>query len=70
MLKMMIILILYCINVIDKSEDSANILFSCGERWEIVRIEETQLNVVRIREFFVGERVLINNLLYLLMCKV
>ena len=39
MLKMMIILILYCINVIDKSEDSANILFSCGERWENIRIE-------------------------------
>ena len=57
MLKMMIILILYCINVIDKNEDSANILFSCGERWENVRIEETQLNVVRIREVFVGERV-------------
>jgi len=64
MLKMMIILILYCINVIDKNEDSANILFSCGERWEIVRIEETQLNVVGIREVFVGERVLINNLLF------
>jgi hypothetical protein len=57
MLKMMIILILYCINVIDKSEDSANILFSCGERWENIRIEETQLNVVGIREVFVGERV-------------
>jgi len=57
MLKMMIILILYCINVIDKNEDSANILFSCGERWENIRIEETQLNVVGIREVFVGERV-------------
>ena len=57
MLKMMIALLLYCINVIDKNEDSANILFSCGERWENVRIEETQLNVVRIREVFVGERV-------------
>ena len=63
-LKIMINLLLYCINVIDKNEDSANILFSCGERWEIVRIEETQLNVVGIREFFVGERVLINNLLF------
>ena len=57
MLKMMIILILYCINVIDKNEDSANILFSCGERWENIRIEETQLNVVGIREVLVGERV-------------
>ena len=57
MLKMMIILILYCINVIDKNEDSANILFSCGERWENIRIEETQLNGVGIREVFVGERV-------------
>ena len=56
MLKMMIFLLLYCINVIDKNEDSANILFSCGERWEIVRIEEKQLNVVGIREFFVGVR--------------
>ena len=55
-LKMMIDLLLYCINVIDKNEDSANILFSCGERWEIVRIEEAQLNVVGIREFFVGVR--------------
>ncbi len=59
MLKMMIILILYCIHVIDKSEDSANILFSCGERWENIRIEETQLNVVGIREVFVGERILL-----------
>ncbi len=57
MLKMMIDLLLYCINVIDKNEDSANILFSCGERWEIVRIEEMQLNVVGIREVFVRERV-------------
>jgi hypothetical protein len=57
MLKMMIDLLLYCINVIDKNEDSANILFSCGERWEIVRTEEMQLNVVGIREVFVGERV-------------
>ncbi len=56
-LKIMINLLLYCINVIDKNKDSANILFSCGERWEIVRIEETQLNVVGIREFFVGVRV-------------
>jgi hypothetical protein len=55
-LKIVINLLLYCINVIDKNEDSANILFSCGERWEIVRIEETQLNVVGIREFFVGVR--------------
>jgi hypothetical protein len=57
MLKMMIFLLLYCINVIDKNEDSANILFSCGERWENIRIEETQLNIVGIREVFVGERV-------------
>jgi hypothetical protein len=57
MLKMMIFLLLYCINVIDKNEDSANILFSCGERWENIRIAETQLNVVGIREVFVGERV-------------
>ena len=54
---MLIFLLLYCINVIDKNEDSANILFSCGERWENIRIEETQLNVVGIREVFVGERV-------------
>ena len=70
MLKMMIILILYCINVIDKSEDSANILFSCGERWENIRIEETQLNVVGIREVFVGERVFFHIFSDLLMCNV
>jgi hypothetical protein len=55
-LKIVINLLLYCINVIDKNEDSANILFSCGGRWEMVRIEETQLNVVGIQEFFVGVR--------------
>jgi hypothetical protein len=55
--KIVINLLLYCINVIDKNEDSANILLSCGERWEMVRIKETQLNVVGIREFFVGVRV-------------
>jgi hypothetical protein len=49
-------LLLYCINVNDKIEDSANILFSCGERREIVRKEEMQMNVVGIREFFVGVR--------------
>ncbi len=55
-LKIEIKLLLYCINVNDKNEDSANILFSCGERWEIVRKEEMQMNVVGIREFFVGVR--------------
>jgi hypothetical protein len=49
-------LLLYCINVNDKNEDSVNILFSCGERREIVRKEEMQMNVVGIREFFVGVR--------------
>jgi hypothetical protein len=49
-------LLLYCINVIDKNEDSANILFSCGEQREIVRKEERQMNVVGVREFFVGSR--------------
>ena len=48
MLKMMIVLLLYCINVNDKNEDSANILFSCGERREIIRKEEMQMNVVGI----------------------
>ncbi len=53
-LKFELKLLLYCINVNDKNEDSANILFSCGERREIVRKEEMQMNVVGIREFFVG----------------
>ena len=66
---MLILLLLYCINVIDKNEDSANILFSCGERWENIRIEETQLNVVGIREVFVGERV-VHIFSDLLMCNV
>ncbi len=41
-------LLLYCKNVIDKNEDSANILFSCGELREIVWKEEMQMNVVGV----------------------